>query len=554
MRTILLVLSFYFLNNVAAQPVASSSLTPHQVQSLSVLGKVWGFLKYYHPQVTTGKLNWDSVLISKTPLFVQSRDVAATSVLVQSWLTELGKVDTCITCDNQLPDSVCYNLDLSWFYNSGFDAALIHRLEYLQRNRSQQQYYASYGNASQVNCGSELPYAKPEYLYPEPAFRLLSLFRYWNIVQYFSPYKYLCGQDWKNVLNEFIPRVYNAKDTLEYHLCLFELTAKLNDGHSVTSYSPQLLQYFGSYSRVPFQCTLIDGKAVVERIYNDSICAVQHIQKGDVFISVNGESIADKKKRWLKYVMAASNDGAREAVFCSTLLFQSADSICKAEKLVDGKRVPVVLKVYTTYPENPVVAKPWKLLQQDIAYVDLGQLQVKDVPGMMNELKQVGSIIFDIRNYPRDTWPALANYLAARPFTFSRMTFPDLKYPGVFRWMKAAVYGRQSDTAYKGKVILLVDVSTKSHGEYTAMALQAATKTITIGSTTAGADGNITPWTTFPGRFMTHFSGLGIYYPDGTPAQRKGIKIDIVVHPTIAGLQAGRDEVLEKAVEIVRRQ
>ena len=47
-------------------------------------------------------------------------------------------------------------------------------------------------------------------------------------------------------------------------------------------------------------------------------------------------------------------------------------------------------------------------------------------------------------------------------------------------------------------------------------------------------------------------SGNGIYYPDGRETQRIGIVSDIEVRPTILGLMSGQDEVLNKAIEIIR--
>ena len=49
----------------------------------------------------------------------------------------------------------------------------------------------------------------------------------------------------------------------------------------------------------------------------------------------------------------------------------------------------------------------------------------------------------------------------------------------------------------------------------------------------------------------TTFSGLGVFYPDETETQRKGIKIDIEVKPTINGLKENKDEVLERAIEYI---
>ena len=55
-------------------------------------------------------------------------------------------------------------------------------------------------------------------------------------------------------------------------------------------------------------------------------------------------------------------------------------------------------------------------------------------------------------------------------------------------------------------------------------------------------------------RFMTSMSGNGIFYPDGSNSQRKGVKIDVTVNPTIEGLRAGKDELLEKALEIIQKE
>jgi C-terminal processing protease CtpA/Prc len=102
---------------------------------------------------------------------------------------------------------------------------------------------------------------------------------------------------------------------------------------------------------------------------------------------------------------------------------------------------------------------------------------------------------------------------------------------------------------YSGQVVTLVDEATQSQAEYDAMTLRAAGATI-IGSTTAGADGDVTSLS-LPVEFISQFSGIGIFYPDKTATQRVGIVPDIVVTPTIAGIQAGRDEVLEAAIAFI---
>jgi C-terminal processing protease CtpA/Prc len=71
-----------------------------------------------------------------------------------------------------------------------------------------------------------------------------------------------------------------------------------------------------------------------------------------------------------------------------------------------------------------------------------------------------------------------------------------------------------------------------------------------VGSTTAGADGNVSPFP-LPGGLRTMISGIGVFYPDKRPTQQVGIIPDLVVRPTIEGIRAGRDEVLEAALKKV---
>jgi C-terminal processing protease CtpA/Prc len=82
------------------------------------------------------------------------------------------------------------------------------------------------------------------------------------------------------------------------------------------------------------------------------------------------------------------------------------------------------------------------------------------------------------------------------------------------------------------------------------MALRAMPNAVVVGSTTAGADGNLSQ-IPLPGGLSTAISGLGVFYPDHRPTQRVGIVPDVIAKPTIQGIAAGRDEVLEAAKRIL---
>jgi C-terminal processing protease CtpA/Prc len=74
-----------------------------------------------------------------------------------------------------------------------------------------------------------------------------------------------------------------------------------------------------------------------------------------------------------------------------------------------------------------------------------------------------------------------------------------------------------------------------------------------IGSKTAAADGNVSRFL-LPGGINTMITGIGVYYPDGREKQRIGIVPDIEIKPTIQGIINGRDELMEKAIEVINME
>lgn len=53
--------------------IALTALTPVQIENLTTLGKVWGFLKYHHPQATGGQRHWDYDLFRVMPAILAAR-------------------------------------------------------------------------------------------------------------------------------------------------------------------------------------------------------------------------------------------------------------------------------------------------------------------------------------------------------------------------------------------------------------------------------------------------------------------------------------------------
>jgi hypothetical protein len=171
----------------------------------------------------------------------------------------------------------------------------------------------------------------------------------------------------------------------------------------------------------------------------------------------------------------------------------------------------------------------------------------------MNEVQKTKGIIIDLRCYPSDFIVfSLGEYLMPNPVDFVKFSQTSFNNPGLFTYGSTLKVGKSNNDYYKGKVVIIVNDITQSQAEYTTMALRVAPKATVIGSTTAGADGNVSE-IILPGGIRTMISGIGVYYPDGKETQRVGIVPDIEVKPTIKGILEGRDELVEKAIELISR-
>ena len=70
----------------------TGGLTPQQIENLATLGRVWGFLKYHHPQVTSGQLHWDYELFRVMPALLAAANRDAANDALAQWIDRLGEL------------------------------------------------------------------------------------------------------------------------------------------------------------------------------------------------------------------------------------------------------------------------------------------------------------------------------------------------------------------------------------------------------------------------------------------------------------------------------
>ncbi len=528
----------------------SQGLTENQ--KLAATCKVWGFLKYYHPKVAHGDFDWDKQLIDVLPKIEQAKNNFEFSLIIETWIDNLGEIPKIAPISiNKKIEYFDKNFDLSWFKNNLFSANLTKKLKFIEDNRFQgKQYYVNQYDESNIFVTND---KKTNLDYTKKELRLLSFFAYWNVVEYFFPYKYIMDTKWDVSLTELMPLIVNAKNTKEFCIAMEKVTVRLNDSHV----------YFYSYKReIPRDSMktfyarpkIIDEKLVLIKIYNDSLAQADDVKVGDVITHINNKTIKEIIAEKREFISASNN--AYYLDYLTQGLFPSSSKTIKLGFLIKGKTVTKKINLVDMHEaflnnyRKKVKPEKFKLLDNNIGYVNIGEINVKSVPEMIEKLTNTKAIIFDIRNYPKETIEEITDFIFPSEKPYAIYTKPDLSYPGKYKWSEIEKIGKENKNNYKGKVIVLLNEKSISQSEWMAMMFQTLDNATIIGSQTAGADGNVTE-IDFVSDFHTRFTGIGVYYPDRRETQRIGIVPDIEVKPTIKGIQEGRDEVLDRALKFI---
>ena len=525
------------------------------IKKLTNLGMLWGYIKYYHPNVRKGDYNMDAALFRLLPKILSCPSLESANKLMEVWLDSFGVVKE---NGRYKPDDTAEIKQMPnygyLFDKHNFSKKFIDKLTFIKNNPDTKDwpYYLVKYNA--VGPRNERRYADS---FPDAGTRLLALYRYWNVINYFYPYRHLIDGDWNKVLSEFIPVFCAANDTPAYVTACERLIARIGDSHSAIS-EGIASAFHKKYYTFPIRCYFIEDKLVVFDIY-DTLGFKTKLMAGDIIEEVDGLTIKEQieKNRPLSSVSNYSTllsllSGWGGAIFCSRdtvihLKVRRGDQIMT----YDLPRCPFLKNAKFKSIVNKDTA--YKIIDGNIGYIYAGKLRNVEFQKLKNDLNNTKGMIIDLRGYPGTFMPFVyGNWLKCGKSPFAKIYGADVDMPGRFIVTATEKNGSDDTDCYKGRIIILVNSNTMSQAEYTTMALSSTPNAIVIGDTTDGADGDVAA-IILPGDIYTYMSGLGILYPDGRETQKIGVKIDKIVKPTIKGVLEGKDEVLEAAISLLEK-
>lgn len=534
---------------------------PRVPGNLETLCRVWGYAKYHHPVFcdTLCRVDVDSALFALLPQVVHADRVTRNRHLLD-WVRSLGAyTPNRVDYEQSLaPLELVSTVDLAWTRDTillGCDLShLLQDLRYAERGEN---YYLRMGTMEN-GPGYHYLSLRNEKSYPTPqmdsGLNLLTLFRLWNVIEYYAPNRSLTLHPWDEVLSTYIRLVGAETDPVRFSRLYMRLIRELNDGHAVAPVE----MLFGQ-RMLPVWPLQAEGRLFVGYSGDSAL------KRGDEVVAIDGEPISERLELLREYASRSNEASLRQALRFYGLCTRrdTAEVVRRRAGACDTLRVATVPygSVSPLYDPAQLVQPPFRLLADSVGYIYAGTFSREHLAQVVQTLPRTRALIIDLRTYPLKVDGALialiGQSLRTESVVVRQALYQTLALPGLFYRQEQWLFEDFGEVAarctepYKGRVILLVDEMTQSNPEFQAMAFQSCPQTLTIGSPTSGANGSIV-WIPLPGQ-LTSFSGVGTLYPDGTQPQTVGVRLDIEVLPTAEGLQAGRDEVLERALELARQ-
>lgn len=555
------VFKIYCQNNIIVDSL--------KIQQLAGLCKVWGYLKYYHPEIQKGNIDWDTTLILHIPKILKANNNEEYNKIINQIILLPGKVKKLNKPYKYLPKDTSYNnFDYAWLNNkklfTGNNSKLLFEVieNYKPRNnvylkRELNKYYGGDKNFDK--------YYYPNEYYPDTAHALLALYRYWNVINYFFAYKKITDENWNDVLIEFIPKILESAGSVKFYLTLAELTTKINDCHSYYEnynfnhelgvYKPSL-----SYTPEPIEVEFIDNKTIITAI-SDSLSAETNFKTGDIILKINGIDVNERRKELAKYCGCSHQLSVEREINTALLRYPLNKEISITITILDSNNalktaVYTIKRTYQYWDSHYEEAK-WQKFSDSIGYVNLWLMSMKEIRKAFKDLRNTNALIFDLRNNASAPLFGIALRLTGlnqNNVVFAKYFQGNFKYPGTFKpsyerniYLGLKIFYKK----YTGKVIFLINENVQSTYEWSLMGLKASYDVTLIGNNTAGADGAASSFL-IQNNFLTYFTVGAVFYPDESPTQRVGIKPDIYAMPTIKGIREHRDEVLERSIEFIK--
>jgi len=366
----------------------------------------------------------------------------------------------------------------------------------------------------------------------------------WNIFRHFFPYWEDASSTPDELLDRALTKAAADRTRYDFLTTLKLMTAPMNDGHINMYIQGDTIRR----AYAPLIFAEAEGRLVIDKVLDSTL----GLSRGEVVESVDGvpamQYMADLDRT------ASGSPQLKVFVDLINLTLGPRDSVLTLTlRREDGPhtvRVPRTMEWQPWYQGHSKHPSGW--IKPGVFYIDLDRDPMDSIRAWMPQLEKAKSIICDLRGYPNSNHELIGHLLPETENT-KWMFIPQVTYPDYQQvtYSEGGWNMHPINPRLYGKIFFLTDGSAISYAEsYMGFIKDLHLATI-IGQPTAGTNGNINPLF-LPGGYHINWTGMLVKDHLGGKHHLKGIVPDVPVERTIKGIREGRDEMLDKALELAK--
>jgi C-terminal processing protease CtpA/Prc len=374
---------------------------------------------------------------------------------------------------------------------------------------------------------------------------LASVIIAWNVFQHFYPYFDVIETNWKEVLGETIEKTYLNKTQSDFFVTISEMVAELDDGHGVVSGEKMY--------HLPVRTEEIENKIVITAS-QDSL-----LHKGDIILSIDNIKTANILEKTMQRISGSRQLKKHRAlnIFGSSFREEKTRIEIERDAQIYTFEVQNVLGIkglfFNDINDLPAFPDTIKELEPGILYINCSKCDIKQFKENLRKIESAKSIIYDNRwGGNLDFFQVISHWTANKIFS-PKLYIPMIIYPDQknFRYDERDWSIEPETPLFRSKNIILTAPNVVSMGETEMGFINHHKLGTTVGKTTAGCNGNAN-FIFLPCGYEVMWTGMKVLKQDGSQHHLIGFIPDYPVERTLQGFKEGRDEALEKAMEIAR--
>jgi C-terminal processing protease CtpA/Prc len=369
--------------------------------------------------------------------------------------------------------------------------------------------------------------------------------------------------NWDSVYKAFIPIILATKNIHETYRVLQQMNQLLRDGHS--RIIEPLYYFLRENDNLPFICKYIDGKVVVVKNLSNEL-PYSNVKEGWVVTAINHIPVQEYiRKNISPYLHFSTTQDSISRIYTYELFKGYRGSKVQVTFLNNQQR-PIVQQFQRS--DNfklPIIT--FLTLPNNIGYLQINSFETDEITktfdSLFSAITSTKALIIDVRlngGGNSNVGYEILGCLTKQPFMTSLNVLHTYQ-PAQRAWGNGAIHVQlelndwkpYKKLLYEKPVILLTSAATYSAAEDFTIAFKQMNRGKIFGEPTGGSTGQPLGYN-LPGGGLGFICTKRDVMANGTEFVGVGIMPDFIINPTLAGIQNGKDEVLEAALQYIQFQ